>query len=217
MTNRGKLVHSSDQRIEAGVECAAAISGVSPAPSNGVAEPAQSSELTRRQILRQRAAVLRTKPAAPQEPSEQTEIVEFAIGGDRYGLVAALVQEVQPFKEISPLPGLAAHVLGIFAVRGQVIPVIDLRGLFDLPPPAVALPGPCVLILGSGESIVGVLADELIGVRRIKTSEIRLTQFAVAGKRSELVSGVTADCTAILRGERLVSVIGATRRPFKSD
>lgn len=169
-----------------------------------------SSVLTRQQILRQRAAALRKKPA--EEIAEQIEILEFAVGAERYAVIAAVAREVQTLKEISPLPGVAAHVAGIIAVRGQVMPVIDLRRLFDLPAPATALK-PSVLIVGTGESSFGILADEVIGVRRIKAAEIRPTPAPIAGKRPELFSGITTDRVAILRGEQLLSEVETGRDP----
>jgi purine-binding chemotaxis protein CheW len=163
-----------------------------------------------RQILRQRAAALRKKPA-DEEDAEQIEIVEFAVGAERYGVLATLSREVQSPREISPLPGLPAHVLGLIALRGQIMPVIDLRVLFDLPPATQTIP--LVLILGSGESSIGVLADEVSGVRRIKSAEVQPMPPSVAGKHPELFSGVTADRVAVLRVDQLLSQVDASRPP----
>jgi len=50
----------------------------------------------------------------------------FACGASWYAVPADASSEVVTFPELTRVPGAPAHVLGVFAHRGEVIPVIDL-------------------------------------------------------------------------------------------
>ncbi|MCI0571351.1 MAG: chemotaxis protein CheW [Myxococcaceae bacterium] len=55
----------------------------------------------------------------------------FSCGDVWYGVPSDAVQEVVHFGELTRVPGAPAHVLGVFSLRGEVFPVIDvslLRG-----------------------------------------------------------------------------------------
>jgi purine-binding chemotaxis protein CheW len=60
--------------------------------------------------------------------------VLFEIGGQRFGLPAADVQELVRAAAIVPLPSAPAIVEGIVNLRGRVVPVLDIRARFRLPP-----------------------------------------------------------------------------------
>lgn len=60
------------------------------------------------------------------------EVVVFHVAGERYGLPAADVREVLPAATLATPPGNRPGLLGVLDLRGQAIPVIDLRPLLGL-------------------------------------------------------------------------------------
>lgn len=62
------------------------------------------------------------------------QIVAFSIEGQRYGLPLASVNRVLPMVAVSPLPQAPAVTLGVINLHGDVIPVLDIRRRFGLPP-----------------------------------------------------------------------------------
>src|SRR5215208_1936917 len=54
----------------------------------------------------------------------------FALGREEYGLPVLKVREIIKGMDITHVPQVAAHVLGVINLRGRVIPVIDLRRKF---------------------------------------------------------------------------------------
>lgn len=50
----------------------------------------------------------------------------FESCGEWYAVPAARASEIVTFSELTLVPGAPPHVLGVFAHRGEVIPVIDL-------------------------------------------------------------------------------------------
>jgi purine-binding chemotaxis protein CheW len=61
------------------------------------------------------------------------EVLVFEVGGQRYGLPTADVRELVRAVMITPLPNAPAAIEGVVNVRGQVLPVLDVRARFRLP------------------------------------------------------------------------------------
>jgi purine-binding chemotaxis protein CheW len=56
----------------------------------------------------------------------------FALGAEEYGLEILKVREIIGCMEITAVPQTPAYVKGVINLRGQVIPVIDLRAKFGM-------------------------------------------------------------------------------------
>ncbi len=56
----------------------------------------------------------------------------FALGPEQYGLEILKVREIIGYMEITAVPQTPSHVKGVINLRGQVIPVIDLRAKFGM-------------------------------------------------------------------------------------
>nr|MBS0020690.1 purine-binding chemotaxis protein CheW [Gammaproteobacteria bacterium] len=96
--------------------------------------------------------------------------IGFSLRGYLLAVSIDTVCEVMPYPRITPIPGIKDWVCGIAAIRGQVLPVVEL---------ATALGG-CtnafnekskVLSLKYRETIIGVVVDEVFGSRRFLFGE----------------------------------------------
>lgn len=61
------------------------------------------------------------------------QILVFLLGGYRYALPISCIRTVVRAVEITPLPKGPEIVLGLFNLRGDIVPVVDLRARFALP------------------------------------------------------------------------------------
>jgi purine-binding chemotaxis protein CheW len=61
------------------------------------------------------------------------EILVFQVQGQWYGLPTADVRELVRAVAITPLPNAPSVIEGVVNVRGQVLPVLDVRARFRLP------------------------------------------------------------------------------------
>jgi purine-binding chemotaxis protein CheW len=71
---------------------------------------------------------------AEAKPPPERQLVLFGIGSVVYGLPIERVREVVNPQSIVELPHAPASVIGVADHRGDVVPVIDLRAKFGLPP-----------------------------------------------------------------------------------
>jgi purine-binding chemotaxis protein CheW len=62
------------------------------------------------------------------------QVVVFEVDAESYGVAISAVQEIIRTPVITIVPRAPEHVAGVINLRGRVIPVIDLRIRFRLPP-----------------------------------------------------------------------------------
>jgi purine-binding chemotaxis protein CheW len=158
----------------------------------------------RKKILKQRAAILAREEDANQVVQARLEVIEFVLAYERYAIESSWVREVYPLKEITPLPGAPAFVLGIINVRGQIVSVVDMKKFFDLPAKGLTDFNK-VIIIGDGNIEFGLLADAVPGVRQIPCDEIQPPLPTQTGVRAEYVRGLTADRLVVLDVARILA------------
>lgn len=157
-----------------------------------------------REILRTRAKALAKEEKLKDVGGELIEIVEFLLASETYGIESSYMQEVYPLRELSPLPGTPPFVLGIINVRGRVISILDIKKFFDLPEKGLTDLNK-VLILHGPTMEFGILADALVGVRMVPTSELQSSLPTLTGIREEYLKGVTKERLVILDAEKLLA------------
>lgn len=93
-----------------------------------------------------------------------TQLFVFSLEGHRYALHLEVVDKVVPAVHVTPLPKAPEIVTGIVNIHGEIVPVIDVRRRFALPPkPRLALSDRLVIARTRHRS-VAVAADAVSGV-----------------------------------------------------
>ena len=161
-----------------------------------------TAEATQR-ILKERAQTL-AREAIPAEAADAgIEVIEFLLAHERYAVASEYVREVYPLEELTPLPCTPAFVLGIVNLRGEILPVIDIKKFFDLPEKGLTDLNK-VIVLESEDMAFGILADAISGVRRIPRAGIQPSLPTLTGIREDYLLGVTAERVVILDAEKLL-------------
>lgn len=163
---------------------------------------APSPEETQR-ILKARALALAQEAVPAEVADERIEIVEFMLAHERYAVESQYVREVYPLENLAPLPCTPAFVLGIVNLRGEILSVIDIKKLFDLPEKGLTDLNK-VIVLQSGNMLFGILADVILGVRHIPLTDIQPSLPTLTGVREEYLKGVTPERLVILDASRLL-------------
>ena len=68
-------------------------------------------------------STLQSDPAV----TRQGKYLTFALGKEEYGLEILKVREIIGYMAITPVPRVPFYIKGVINLRGQVIPVVDLR------------------------------------------------------------------------------------------
>jgi purine-binding chemotaxis protein CheW len=159
----------------------------------------------KRKILHARARSLATSGKAEvTAPHTSLEVVEFVLGPERYAIESSHIREIQPLSEFTPLPCTPAFVLGLVNVRGQILSIINLKKLFDLPEKSLTDLNK-VIIVYANHMELGILADTIVGVRSIPLEELDPALPTQTGIRAEYLKGITKDPMVVLDVEKIFS------------
>ena len=125
---------------------------------------------------------------AKNETAGEMQLVVFDLASEYYGVDIATVREIIRMQSITRVPGAPPFVEGIINLRGQVIPVVDLRKRLGLNVSDQTEDSRIVWVT-INKNDVGVIVDAVTEVLRIPVSSI--------DPPSAMVGGIDSDC---LRG-----------------
>ncbi|MBP8912119.1 MAG: purine-binding chemotaxis protein CheW, partial [Phycisphaerae bacterium] len=63
---------------------------------------------------------------------KEGKYLTFALANEEYGLEILKVREIIGYIDVTAVPQTPSHVKGVINLRGQVIPVVDLRAKFGM-------------------------------------------------------------------------------------
>lgn len=101
-----------------------------------------------------------------QEAVPSLELVVFRLGAENYGLRLHEVREIIMVGQITPVPRAPQFVDGVLNLRGEVMPVVDLRTRFGLPR-VEATSISRILITSIGGVYTGLVVDSVEEVRPV--------------------------------------------------
>jgi purine-binding chemotaxis protein CheW len=157
-----------------------------------------------KRILRERAEALARPREEARAPADLLELLVFSLAGERYGLETAHVLEVVPVRELRPVPCTPPFLLGVVNHRGRILPVLDLRRLFELAGQGIAKGGRVVAVEVGGMAF-GIFADAVAGSVRLGADEVAPPPLSLAGDCQAFIRGVTGGMVAVLDLEALAS------------
>ena len=157
----------------------------------------------RGRILKARAAALAAEPARTEQ-GDQIEVLEFALSHENYCVESRYVREVCPLKEFARVPGAPSFVLGVINVRGEIVSILDIRKIFDLPELGLGDLNR-VIILRSENMEFGILADSIAGIRTVLAKDLLAPPATFTGLRREYLKGLLSGGTAVLDAGKILS------------
>jgi purine-binding chemotaxis protein CheW len=154
-------------------------------------------------ILSERARALARPLGAPATTGERLQLLIVVLAEERYGIEIARIEDVFPLRELTPVPCTPPLVLGVINHRGRVLPVLDLRRLFDLTGQGVA-EGSRVVAVEIGGMRVGLYGDGVEGIVEVGVDEVSPVSTILGGERQAFLRGVTRDMLGVLDLDALV-------------
>lgn len=106
----------------------------------------------------------KTKQSNRNMLDKEGKYLTFALGPEEYGLEILKVREIIGYMEITAVPQTPHHVKGVINLRGQVIPVIDLRSKFGMETAEVT-EQTCIIVVeisqGNQKYSTGIVVDRV--------------------------------------------------------
>lgn len=154
-------------------------------------------------VLRQR---LQERARHYAEPVQQMDlaaldsrmVLGFELGSEYYGVDVMSVQGVRTVNRITHVPGTPPFYLGVVNVRGSIITALDLRIFFNMPLREERGEPRELVIVGSEQLTIGLVAHNVVGVQTIPLAEVEPVD------NMRYAWGVTKSQVALLDIERLL-------------
>ena len=132
-----------------------------------------------------------TERADQLEKELLMQLVGFTIGKELFGVNILMVQEIIRAAPITAVPNSPDFVEGVINLRGNIIPVIELRKRLGFTTPEVSMEDSWILILDIEGRITGFIVDSVTEVLKIEESTIEPPpDIVVAGLESQYIRGV---------------------------
>lgn len=143
-------------------------------------------------------------PAAAAVAEIPVLYILFKVDGADYAMSADIVVQMETYTGATVVPGAPAFVAGIIQLRGRVIPVVDLRARFGLPPRATTLETR-VVVGELQDRTVALVADSAREIARLTPSQLTHPPRLVDGGQQGFVKAVAQ------LGDRTVLVLDFAR------
>ncbi|HEY3666944.1 MAG TPA: chemotaxis protein CheW [Polyangiaceae bacterium] len=113
--------------------------------------------------------------AGKERANTASKYMTFKLAKEEYGIEILKVRELIGLLEITRVPRTKPYIRGLINLRGKVIPVVDLRAKFGMPPTDATSQTVIIVVqiaAGGASLTMGVLVDEVLEVRAIAEADI---------------------------------------------
>ena len=130
------------------------------------------------------------------------KIVVFKLGKQMWGIDLKYVREVVRVKQYTIVPTTTEYVLGVFNLRGQIVPLLDISKILNVKRES----SETAIILNYNEEAVGFSVDNVVGVISVSDNEM-LPPPTEAGDYVKGVLRRDGELISILDTERVLETI----------
>lgn len=99
------------------------------------------------------------------------KFLTFYLEEEEYGIEILSVREIIGLLPVTPVPQTPYYVQGVVNLRGQVIPVVDLRLKFDMQG-IDPTDETCIIVVHTGGAQLGIIVDKVSEVLDIPSKDI---------------------------------------------
>jgi purine-binding chemotaxis protein CheW len=145
-------------------------------------------------------------PVVPRSSSEQW--VSFITGEEEFGLAVADVVEIGRLETITRVPSAPEFIEGVINVRGEIVPVINLRKRFALD--AASTQQSRIIYIRSGTVKIGLIVDRVVEI--LVLPEVEPLPAAIRSKRVTEYLGGIAKC-----GDRVILLLNSEKLLTRSE
>ena len=144
--------------------------------------------------------------AMENEDTLKNMYLTFRLGNEDYGIEIRYVTEIVGMQKITEVPDMPPFVKGVVNLRGQVIPVLDMRLRFHMENRPYD-ERTCIIVVNINGTQVGLVVDTVNEVRNIDDEQISPPPKAAGADSAQYIQGmgkVNEEVIILLEGQRLL-------------
>ncbi|MBF0409709.1 MAG: chemotaxis protein CheW [Candidatus Riflebacteria bacterium] len=172
----------------------------------------ESGKLLKSQVINQLREISQTHGDTSRDESvreqqvkelEEKQLVTFRLGEEEFGIPIAQIREIDRYSHITRIPKVPEYVEGVTNLRGEVIPVVDLRCRFSLQIKPADDRSRIIIVDLLGKK-TGLRVDSVSQVLNIANRDVEPPPRAVgSGEKNKFISGIAK----IEKGKRMIVLL----------
>lgn len=104
--------------------------------------------------------------------AEFTKPVIFKLGNEEYGIDIAVVNGIERYQQVIPVPNSHSYILGLINLRGEVVPVYSLRRKFNMPEFSGNMNERKMIIVRMMDTLIALDVDSVSDIHDFTSAEI---------------------------------------------
>ncbi|MEM0982850.1 MAG: chemotaxis protein CheW [Planctomycetota bacterium] len=120
---------------------------------------------------------------------DQLQLVTFEVNGEEFAVDILAVQEINRMLDLTRVPQSPPEIEGVINLRGRIIPVMDLRTRFNMPP-AERDDNNRIVVVEIRGRVIGFVVDKVHEVLRISSSIVDTAPDMVTSVDTDFIDGV---------------------------
>jgi len=120
---------------------------------------------------------------------EEFQIILFQLGASLYGIPIEKVSEIIKIEEIAMLPKAPRFIEGVLNLRGNVVPIIDLRKRFGMEQVERTKKNKIIVLL-IGKRLFGIIVDSVHEVLALSKDDIEPSLPTASGLKAEFIDSI---------------------------
>ncbi len=126
------------------------------------------------------------------EPYDFGQAVAIArLSGELFAVPLETVREFADVQAITPIPRAPVFVAGAMNLRGEILTLLDISGLFQLPALSTrpAMVGLKAAVTALDDAVVGIVFDDILAISYVKADEVAPVAQTMSARSKPYVSG----------------------------
>ena len=165
-----------------------------------------SSEIGQLEVLASEGNGVQAEESSTRQAIDVQQFVSFRVENEEFGVTIQQVQEIIWLPEITKVPHAPHYVEGIVNLRGNVLPVIDIRKRFGLPK-VEATDSTSIVVVDIDGRKTGMIVDTVSEVLRLTKDCIEPPPAVVTGVDASFIKGIGK----LNNGQRMLIVLDLSR------
>lgn len=132
------------------------------------------------------------------DAAERIPLSIIELGGECFGVGLEVVREFCHLRRVTAIPCCPPHIVGNMNLRGDILTLVDIRGLLNISAGSAATE---VMMVESGELSIGVPVDKVLEVIYLQPADIAHLTAAATDEKNEYCKGV------VHYGDSMVSIL----------
>lgn len=101
------------------------------------------------------------------------EFLSFILDDEEYAVPILDVREVRGWSDVRPIPRAPEYLLGVWEIRGEYIPIVDLRRRFDLSAATISVTTVVIILNDAQRNPLGIIVDAVSEVYALNEENIK--------------------------------------------